>query len=64
MMTQSTSLSDSGSGRPAQSMTPALLLGMAGFLTNFDVTAVVIALPAVARELGLDVAGYAWVMDA
>ena len=45
-------------------MTPALLLGMAGFLTNFDVTAVVIALPTVARELGLDVAGYAWVMDA
>jgi len=45
-------------------MTPALLLGMAGFLTNFDVTAVVIALPAIARELGLDVAGYAWVMDA
>jgi EmrB/QacA subfamily drug resistance transporter len=45
-------------------MTPALLLGMAGFLTNFDVTAVVIALPAVARELGLEIAGYAWVMDA
>jgi EmrB/QacA subfamily drug resistance transporter len=45
-------------------MMPALLLGMAGFLTNFDVTAVVIALPTVARELGLDVAGYAWVMDA
>jgi MFS family permease len=37
---------------------------MASFLTNFDVTAVVIALPALARELGLDVAGYAWVMDA
>ena len=63
-MTQPTSMSDSGSGGAAQSMTPALLLGMAGFLTNFDVTAVVIALPAVARELGLDVAGYAWVMDA
>ena len=45
-------------------MMPALLLGMAAFLTNFDVTAVVIALPTVARELGLDVAGYAWVMDA
>jgi EmrB/QacA subfamily drug resistance transporter len=57
-------MSDSGSGRAAQSMTPALLLGMAGFLTNFDVTAVVIALPTVARELGFDVAGYAWVMDA
>jgi EmrB/QacA subfamily drug resistance transporter len=45
-------------------MMPALFLGMAAFLTNFDVTAVVIALPTVARELGLDVAGYAWVMDA
>lgn len=45
-------------------MMPALLLGMAAFLTNFDVTAVVIALPAIARELDFDVAGYAWVMDA
>ena len=45
-------------------MMPAVLLGMAGFLTNFDVTAVVIALPAVARELGFDVAGYAWVVEA
>jgi EmrB/QacA subfamily drug resistance transporter len=57
-------MSNSGSGQAAQSMMPALLLGMAGFLTNFDVTAVVIALPTVARELGFDVAGYAWVMDA
>lgn len=45
-------------------MMPALLLGMAAFLTNFDVTAVVIALPAIARELNFDIAGYAWVMDA
>ena len=45
-------------------MTPALLLGMAGFLTNFDVTAVVIALPTIARELGLEIAGYAWVINA
>jgi MFS family permease len=45
-------------------MLPALALGMAAFLTNFDVTAVVVALPAIARELRLDVAGYAWVMDA
>lgn len=43
---------------------PALLLGMAAFLTNFDVTAAVIALPAIAAEFGLDVSGYAWVMDA
>src|SRR5437868_7977167 len=63
-MTQPTNMSDSDSGRAAQSMMPALLLGMAAFLTNFDVTAVVIALPTVARELGFDVTGYAWVMDA
>jgi MFS family permease len=63
-MTQPKNMSDSGSGRAAQSMMPALLLGMAGFLTNFDVTAVVIALPTVAGELGLEIAGYAWVMDA
>lgn len=63
-MTQPTNIADSDCGRPAQSMMPALLLGMAAFLTNFDVTAVVVALPSVARELGLDVAGYAWVMDA
>jgi MFS family permease len=63
-MTQQTSISDGGSGRAAQSMTPALLLGMAGFLTNFDVTAVVIALPTIARELGLEIAGYAWVINA
>ncbi|NOJ47483.1 MFS transporter [Bradyrhizobium archetypum] len=57
-------MSDRYSGRSAQSMMPALLLGMAPFLANFDVTAVVIALPTLARELGFDAAGYAWVMDA
>jgi MFS family permease len=45
-------------------MLPALALGLAAFLANFDVTAVVVALPAIARDLQLDVAGYAWVMDA
>ena len=45
-------------------MWPALALGLAAFLTNFDVTAVVVALPAIAHELHLDVAGYAWTMDA
>lgn len=46
------------------SMLPALALGFAAFLTNFDITAVVVALPAVASDLGFGVAGYAWVMDA
>jgi MFS family permease len=45
-------------------MMPALLLGLAPFLANFDVTAVLVALPAVARELGFEVAVYACVMDA
>jgi len=49
---------------PAFPVWPALALGLAAFLANFDVTAVVAALPAIARDLGLDVAGYAWVMDA
>jgi MFS family permease len=63
-MTEPTTGLASEFARPAQSMMPALALGLAAFLTNFDVTAVVIALPAVARDLGFGVAGYAWVMDA
>src|SRR4051812_37578502 len=43
---------------------PAAVLGMAAFLTQFDVTAVVVAMPAMAAELGFGVAAYAWVMDA
>jgi MFS family permease len=43
---------------------PATVLGMAAFLTQFDVTAVVVAMPAIAAELGFGVAAYAWVMDA
>jgi EmrB/QacA subfamily drug resistance transporter len=62
-MTKPTMIAD-GAGSAAPSMMPALLLGLASFLTNFDVTAVVIALPAVSREFGFGVAGYAWVMDA
>ena len=45
-------------------MLPAAALGMAAFLTQFDVTAVIIAMPAIAEELSLSVPGYAWVMDA
>jgi len=49
---------------PNPSMLPALALGFAAFLTSFDITAVVVALPAVASDLGFGIAGYAWVMDA
>jgi MFS family permease len=34
------------------------------FLILFDVTAVVVAMPAIAKDVGLDVAGLAWVIDA
>ena len=54
---------DSGPVQLEQSIAPALLLGMAAFLTNFDVTAFVIVLPVVACELGFGVArclGHRW----
>lgn len=44
--------------------TPALTLSFAGFLTQLDVTAVVVAMPAIGTDLGFGTAGYAWVMDA
>ena len=43
---------------------PALVLALAGFLTQFDVTAVVVILPSIGNELGFGISGYAWVMDA
>ena len=39
-------------------------LGLGTFLTLFDVTAVVVAMPGIAKELGFAVAGAAWVIDA
>ncbi len=44
--------------------TPALALSFASFLTQFDVTAVVVALPAIGTDLGFGISGFAWVMDA
>jgi MFS family permease len=39
-------------------------LGLSTFLTLFDVTAVVVAMPAIAKDVGFGVAGLAWVIDA
>ena len=44
--------------------TPALALSFAGFLAQLDVTAVIVAMPAIGADLGFGTAGYAWVMDA
>ena len=44
--------------------TPALALSFAGFLTQLDVTAVVVALPTIGDDLGFGLASYAWTMDA
>lgn len=43
---------------------PALVLSFAGFLTQLDVTAVIVALPTIGNDLGFGLAAYAWVMDA
>jgi MFS family permease len=50
--------------RPASSRIPALVLALASFLMTFDITAVIVALPRIKASLDLDVAGFAWVMDA
>jgi EmrB/QacA subfamily drug resistance transporter len=44
--------------------TPGLALSFAGFLTQLDVTAVVVALPTIGDDLGFGIAAYAWTMDA
>jgi len=44
--------------------TPALALSFASFLTQLDVTAVVVAMPVIGTDLGFGIAGLAWVMDA
>lgn len=43
---------------------PAAVIAMTSFLVTFDITAVVVAMPRIKEELHLDVAGFAWVMDA
>lgn len=45
-------------------LSPIIWLGLAGFLSQFDVTALVVALPEIRRQLGLSTAGAAWVIDA
>jgi MFS family permease len=44
-------------------MVPVLVLGLAAFLTNFDVTVVIVALPVIAGDLDLGITGCAWIMD-
>ena len=58
------------SGRPdsvvaqSRSVLTTVALGLSTFLILFDVTAVVVAMPAVAKDIGLGVSGLAWVIDA
>lgn len=47
-----------------RSVPTTLALGLSTFLILFDVTAVVVAMPAIAKDVGLGVAGLAWVIDA
>ncbi len=41
----------------------AATLGLGAFLTQFDVTSVIMAMPAIGRDLDLGVAGLTWVVD-
>jgi len=47
-----------------RSIPTTLALGLSTFLIMFDVTAVLIAMPAIAKDIGLGVTGVAWVVDA
>src|SRR5690242_7620965 len=53
-----------GKAGQRRSVLTTLALGLSTFLILFDVTAVVVAMPAIASEVGLNVAGLAWVIDA
>src|SRR5258708_16686055 len=47
-----------------RSVQKTLALGLSTFLILFDVTAVVVAMPAIAKDVGLGITGLAWVIDA
>jgi EmrB/QacA subfamily drug resistance transporter len=53
-----------GTVEQRRSVLTTLALGLSTFLILFDVTAVVVAMPAIANDVGLGVAGLAWVIDA
>lgn len=42
----------------------AATLGLGGFLANFDVTSVVVVMPAIGTDLGIRVDSLAWIIDA
>ena len=50
--------------RKGESVPITFALGLGTFLMLFDVTAVVVAMPGIAKDLGFAVAGSAWVIDA
>jgi EmrB/QacA subfamily drug resistance transporter len=53
-----------GTVEQGRSILTTLVLGLSTFLILFDVTAVVVAMPGIAKDVGLDIAGLAWVIDA
>ena len=53
-----------GTVEQRRSVLTTLALGLSTFLILFDVTAVVVAMPAIAKDVGLGISGLAWVIDA
>jgi MFS family permease len=56
--------SRTGSAATEQFLPVTLALGLGTFLVLFDVTSVVVATPAIVRDLGFAIAGAVWVVDA
>ena len=57
------SATDNSVANERRNLAPLLLLGMASFLSQFDVTALAVALPTIREALQLSTAGGAWVID-
>ena len=57
-------MTESPAVEQGRSFLKTLALGLSTFLILFDVTAVVVAMPAIAKDVGLDIAGLAWAIDA
>ncbi|RTL62204.1 MAG: MFS transporter, partial [Hyphomicrobiales bacterium] len=52
------------SSAPSRGVRPAFFLGLGSFLTQFDVTSVIIATGDIARDLAFELRGVAWIIDA
>lgn len=53
----------SGLGKSRADVALLAVVGVAIFVTTFDITAIIMIMPRVKQELALDIGGFAWLMD-